>query len=73
MINTLRGLPAHTRAFIILAVMAVAIFSLIRAASAVVTDQVRRDTPIALDGEVWSVEEVGNTIVVAGNLSLIHI
>ena len=72
MINTLRGLPAHTRAFIILAVMAVAIFSLIRAASAVVTDQVRRDTPIALDGEVWSVEEVGNTIVVAGNFTQVQ-
>jgi hypothetical protein len=41
-------------------------------AGAIVTDEVRLDTPIVLDGEVWDVEQVGNFVVVAGNFTQIQ-
>ncbi len=41
-------------------------------AQAIVPETPRRDLPIALDGEVWDVEKVGNTIVVAGNFTQVR-
>ena len=41
-------------------------------AEAIVTEEVRTDTPIALDGEVWDVEQVGNAVVVAGNFTRVQ-
>ena len=68
----LRAIPAPVRAVLLVGVLLASIFSAAQIAQAVVTDQVRRDTPIVLDGEVWSVEEVGNTIVVGGNFTQVQ-
>ncbi len=41
-------------------------------AGAIVPEQPRLDTPIALNGEVWAVEQVGNAVVVGGNFTQIQ-
>ena len=42
------------------------------AVGAIVPEQPRLDTPIVLDGEVWTTEQVGNAIVVGGNFTQIQ-
>ncbi len=42
-------------------------------ADAAVTQTVRRDLPIALDGEVWATQQVGNAVVVAGNFTQVQV
>jgi len=41
-------------------------------AGAIVTEQPRTDLPIALDGQVWAVEQVGTAIVVGGNFTQVQ-
>ena len=41
-------------------------------AGAIVPEQPRLDTPIALNGEVWAVEQVGNAVVVGGNFTQVQ-
>jgi len=41
-------------------------------AGAIVPEQPRLDVPIALNGEVWAVEQVGNAVVVGGNFTQIQ-
>lgn len=57
-------------------VVALAITFLVSAsqqiANAIVTEEVRLDIPIALDGEVWAVEQVGNSVVVGGNFTQVQ-
>ncbi len=42
-------------------------------AGAIVTEEPRRDLPIALDGQVWAVEQVGDFVVVGGNFTRVQV
>ena len=67
-----RSLPAPVRAALLLVLLAVSLVSAIHAVSAVVTENPRNDLPIALDGQVWAIEQVGNTVVVGGNFTQVQ-
>ena len=73
MISQLRTVSVRTRVFAVLAVLAGTLFVFPQIASAVVTENPRRDLPIALDGEVWAVEQVGDFVVVGGNFTQVQI
>lgn len=64
--------PRTSIAVLALLVVASLLTTMAGRADAVVTEEVRTDTPIVLDGEVWDVEQVGNTIVVAGNFTRVQ-
>ncbi len=61
-----------TRPLVAFGIVALAILIPTAIAEAIVPEQPRRDLPIVLDGEVWDVERVGNTIVVAGNFTRVQ-
>ena len=60
------------RVVVLLAAVTLVLIATQQIAQAIVTDQVRRDIPIALDGEVWAVEQVGNSVVVGGNFTQVQ-
>ena len=61
------------RVAIVIAVLAGALLAFPQVASAIVTEEVRNDLPIALDGEVWAVEQVGNFVFVGGNFTQVQV
>jgi len=65
-------LPLPRRLPLLLAVVILAIVIPAAIAEAIVPELPRRDLPIVLDGEVWDVEQVGSTIVVAGNFTQVQ-
>ena len=73
MISRLRTTTVRWRVALFAVVLAGAAAIFPAVASAIVTDQPRIDVPIALDGEVWSVEQVGNFVVVGGNFTQVQV
>ncbi len=60
------------RIFLVLSILVLAIVVPAAIAEAIVPESPRRDLPIVLDGEVWDVEQVGGTVVVAGNFTQVQ-
>lgn len=72
-LSVARGMSAPARSALLLMFLAASVVFAAQAASAAVDENdIRRDLPIAVDGEVWAVEQVGNSIVVGGNFTQVQ-
>jgi len=64
--------PVVRRIAVVFAILITLVVTGALVAEAIVTDEVRTDTPIVLDGEVWDMEQIGNVVVVAGNFTKVQ-
>lgn len=72
MVSLIRGSSVGVRSLLILSLILGVVLTFQTVAGAIVTETPRRDLPIALDGAVWAVEQVGDTIVVGGTFTRVQ-